>query len=434
MLAKACDNLRMTLDSTHLASSPGLAEETLAAPLRDPDDARKTVVLGVTGCIAAYKACEVVRALVKDGHRVVVVMTEAATRFVGPLTFRTLTGEPVVTSLWDDPDAAPVHHISLAEEADVIALVPCTANVIAKVAGGTADDMLTTTVLASEAPLVVAPAMNTHMWRDELTQANVETLRTRGAIIVEPGTGDLACGDVGEGRLAPAEEILDAIRTELDRCGDLAGVRMLVTAGPTYEPLDAVRFLGNRSSGRTGYAIAEEAARRGARVTLVSGPTALPDPFGASTVRVETAAEMLDAALAAYDDIDVVIATAAVSDFAPVDANAGKIKKGDAPATIELAPTEDILARLAADKGERLLVGFAAETSDVSAYAREKLQRKSLDLVVANDVSLPGLGFGSKRNRVVLIDAHGEWELPEMDKRMLARELLDEVVTRLASR
>ena len=252
----------------------------------------KTVVVGVTGGIAAYKTCELVRALVKRGLRVKVVMTEASTRFVTPLTFRTLTAEPVTISMWaDDPDAK-IHHISLAEEADVMVIAPCTANVLAKLAQGRADDMLTTTALATEAPLVIAPAMNVHMWRKPVTAANVAALRSRGASIVEPGTGELACGDVGEGRLAPIEEILAATEAELTRVRDVAGVRVLVTAGGTHEPIDPVRFIGNRSSGKTGFAIAAEAARRGAHVTLVTGPTHLPDPFGCEVVRINTALQM----------------------------------------------------------------------------------------------------------------------------------------------
>jgi phosphopantothenoylcysteine decarboxylase / phosphopantothenate---cysteine ligase len=363
-------------------------------------DERTTVVLGVTGCIAAYKACEVVRELTRAGVRVKAVMTEAATHFLGPLTLRTLTGEPVVTSLWDDTTASRVYHVSLAEEADVFAIVPCTANVIAKLAGGVADDMLTTTALATEAPLVIAPAMNTHMWRDEATRANLGLLRERGAVVVEPASGELACGDVGEGRLAAVAEIVEAILAEVRRAHDLAGVRLLVTAGPTYEPIDPVRFVGNRSSGKTGYLIAEEAARRGAAVTLVSGPTTLPDPFGCVTVRVETAEEMFAAAMDAYAQADAVVATAAVSDLRPAAAEARKIKKDDAPASLALERTPDILGAMAAQKGERVLIGFAAESEDVVVNARVKLERKDLDLVVANDITEPELGFGSDRNRV----------------------------------
>jgi len=383
-----------------------------------------TVVLGVTGGIAAYKACEVARELMRAGVRVKVVMTAAAQRFVTPLTFRTLTGEPVAVSLWDDPSQR-VHHISLAEEADVVVLVPCTANVIAKLAHGRADDILTTTVLATEAPVVMAPAMNTHMWRKDVTRANVDALRERGYRFVEPGTGELACGDTGEGRLATVAEIVDAVLVEVRRTRSLEGVRLLVTAGPTREPIDAVRFIGNRSSGRQGYAVAEEAARRGADVTLVSGPTSLPVPFGVTCVQVETAAEMRDAVLAVYGDSTAVVMTAAVADLRPAAPIVGKMKKGEAPGAIALERTEDILETLGADKGDRVLVGFAAETSDVVEYARGKLAAKNLDLIVANDVSEPGVGFDSGSNRVVFVTGDAAETRPLMTKTAVAAELLD---------
>jgi phosphopantothenoylcysteine decarboxylase / phosphopantothenate---cysteine ligase len=391
------------------------------------------VVLGVTGGIGAYKACEVARELMRRGCRVKTIMTAAAQRFVTPLTFRTLTGEPVGVTLWDEPEAR-VYHISLAEEADVFAIAPCTANVIAKLAHGRADDLLTTTALATEAPLVIAPAMNTRMWRKEVTQASAEALRARGAVFVEPGTGDLACGDVGEGRLAAVPEIVDAVMAAVNRTFSLAGVRVLVTAGPTREPIDAVRFIGNRSSGRQGYAIAEEAARRGALVTLVSGPTSLPDPFRVSTVRVETALQMRDAVEGAYGEADVVIAAAAVSDFRPLAPAHGKLKKTSAPDSIALERTPDILAGLGEHKGDRLLVGFAAETDNVVERAREKLAQKHLDLVVANDVSQPDAGFESTTNRVILVSADGEQALPLMDKRAVAAAILDRATELMGGR
>ncbi|MBE0416234.1 MAG: bifunctional phosphopantothenoylcysteine decarboxylase/phosphopantothenate--cysteine ligase CoaBC [Coriobacteriia bacterium] len=388
-------------------------------------DRQKIVVLGVTGCIAAYKACEVTRSLLRSGVRVKVVMTEAATRFVGPLSFRTLTGEPVVTSLWDDPTASRVFHVSLAEEADVFVIAPCTANVLAKLAHGVADDMLTTVALATEAPLVLAPAMNTHMWWDEATQANLAALRERGAIIVEPDAGELVCGDVGKGRLAGLEAITAVVHAELERVQDLEGVRLLVTAGPTYEPIDPVRFIGNRSSGRTGYAIAEEAARRGAEVTLVSGPTELPDPFGCTVLRVQTAEEMHVAAMKAYGEADAVVATAAVTDLRPAEVSEHKLKKSDTPGALAFERTPDILAEMGAQKGKRVLIGFAAESQDLIPEARGKLERKHLDLVVANDITEPGLGFGSVRNRVSLVTSSDVEELPVMPKRELARVICD---------
>jgi phosphopantothenoylcysteine decarboxylase/phosphopantothenate--cysteine ligase len=388
---------------------------------------RPLVVLGVTGGIGAYKACELARELMRRGMRVKTVMTAAAQRFVTPLTFRTLTGEPVAVSLWDDPAAQRVHHISLAEEADVLVIAPCTANVIAKIAQGRADDLLTTTALATESPLVIAPAMNTHMWRKDVTQRNVALLQDRGAIFVEPGVGELACGDVGEGRLAEVDEIADAVEREVARARGLAGVRVLVTAGPTREPIDPVRYIGNRSSGRQGYAIAEEAARRGAEVTLVSGPTELPDPFGVRTVRVETAEQMREAVDAAYESADVVVAAAAVADLRPAHAAAAKLKKDAAPDHLALERTVDILASLGSRKGKRLLVGFAAETGDPVGSARGKLTSKNLDLVVANDVTEPGAGFGTATNRVTLVEADRTEELPLMDKRAVARTVLDRI-------
>lgn len=383
-----------------------------------------TIVLGVTGCIAAYKACELLRMLQRAGCRVKVVMTDNATRFVGTATMRALSGEPVAVSLWDEP-AARVHHVSLAEEADVFVIAPATANVLAKLASGRADDLLTTTALATEAPMVVAPAMNMHMWRAEATRANVATLRARGCVVVEPDTGELACGDVGEGRLAEVSAIAEAVLAEARRARDLAGIRVLVTAGPTEEPIDPVRFIGNRSSGKTGYAIAEEAARRGADVTLVSGPTSLPDPFGVRCVRVMTAMEMRDAVEDAYPLADVVVASAAVADFRPADPSAAKLKKTDAPDIVRLVRNPDILAGLGARKESRLLVGFAAETSDVLIHARTKLAEKNLDLVVANDVSSPKLGFGTDENRVWLVSEVAEEELAVMSKRSIAATLWD---------
>lgn len=353
-------------------------------------------------------------------------MTPNATRFVGAATFRALTGEPVAVSLWDEP-AARVHHTSLAEEADVFVIAPATANVLAKLATGRADDLLTTVALATEAPTIVAPAMNVHMWRAEATCANIAALRSRGVTIVEPEIGELACGDIGEGRLADVSTVAAAVLAETGRVGDLRGVNVLVTAGPTREPIDPVRFLSNASSGKTGYAIAEEAARRGAHVTMVSGPSVLPDPFGVQTVRVTTAAEMSSAVEDAYASADVVVASAAVSDFRPAVVSEHKRKKESAELDIRLERTDDILAAMGARKEGRLLVGFAAETESVVGHARRKLEGKSLDLVIANDVSDPALGFGSDMNRVWFVDSQGDVELPVTAKRVLARELWDRI-------
>lgn len=387
---------------------------------------RPLAVLGVTGGIGAYKACELARELMRRGMRVKTVMTSAAQRFVTPLTFRTLTGESVAVSLWDDP-SQHVHHVSLADEADVVIIAPCTANVIAKLAQGRADDILTTTVLASEAPLVIAPAMNTHMWRRDITQDNIGLLAARGAVIVAPASGELACGDVGEGRLAEIGAIADAVMREVSRGASLKGLRVLVTAGPTREPIDAVRFIGNRSSGRQGYALAEEAARRGAEVTLVSGPTSLSDPFGVTTLRVETAAEMLEAVERAYPEADIVMAAAAVADFRPAEVEQGKIKKDTAPSEVRLARTVDILALLGEHKGDRILVGFAAESGDPADAARGKLEAKHLDLVVGNDISSPGCGFDAVTNKVVFVDREGTEQMQMMDKRAVASAVLDRI-------
>jgi phosphopantothenoylcysteine decarboxylase/phosphopantothenate--cysteine ligase len=390
-----------------------------------------TVIVGVTGGIGAYKACELVRTLQRRGLRVKVAMTESAARFVTPLTFRTLTGEPVASSLWEEPMYGRVYHVSLAKEADVMVIAPCTANVIAKLAHGRADDMLTTTALACAAPLVLAPAMNDEMWRKDITQENLATLRARGVIVIEPEVGDLACGDVGEGRLAEVGAIADVVEAEAHRMHDLAGVRLLVTAGGTREPIDPVRFVGNRSSGRTGYAIAEEAARRGADVTLVAAPTALPDPPGVQVVRVTTALEMREAVTAAFDAAEAVVMTAAVADFRPATAAGSKLKKDTAPETIELVRTPDILAELGERKGRRVLVGFAAETDDVLGNARAKLAAKHLDMVVANDVSQPGIGFEADVNSVTFLTATTEESSPVLSKRAIAGLLLDRLATML---
>jgi phosphopantothenoylcysteine decarboxylase/phosphopantothenate--cysteine ligase len=387
-----------------------------------PSSEKPVVVLGVTGCIAAYKACELARSLMREGCRVKVVMTEAATRFVGPTTFRALTGEPVAVGLWDEADAR-VHHVSLAQEADVFAVVPATANTIAKLASGRADDLLTTTALATEATLILAPAMNVHMWRAEATERALETLAGRGAVVVAPERGELACGDVGEGRLAGPDVIAEAILAEVRRTRDLVGVSVLVTAGPTREAIDPVRFFSNASSGKTGYAIADEAARRGASVTLVSGPTTLPDPFGVRTVRVISAEQMLQACMDAYSESDVLVATAAVSDFRPKATFEHKQGKISVDMTIETERTPDILRELAADKCGRLVIGFAAQTQDVIDVARDKLSDKGLDAVIANDVSEAGLGFSADQNRVWIVTSDSVEELPVMNKTRIAAEI-----------
>ncbi len=392
---------------------------------------QKTVLVGVTGCIAAYKSCEIVRLLQKAGVRVKVVMTEHATEFVGPTTFRALTHETVAVGLFDDP-SDPIHHVSLAQEADVFLIAPCTANVIAKIANGLADDLLTTTALACTSPLVIAPAMNVNMYENAATRYNIGKLHIRGARIVEAGDGYLACGDVGRGRLAEPADIVAAVLEELGVSRDLAGRRVLVTAGPTVEPIDPVRYISNHSSGKTGYAIARAAARRGADVTLVSGPTALAAPEGVRTVHVKTARDMLAAAEEAFPAADVAVFSAAVADMRPKEPAARKLKKGEPGAdlgTIELVENPDILATLGAAKrdGQVVVVGFAAETENVVANARKKLATKHADLIVGNLVG-EGRAFGTDDNEVWFVTADDVDELPLMSKERLADAILDRAV------
>lgn len=389
----------------------------------------KTVLLGVTGCIAAYKSCEIVRALQKAGMRVKVVMTEHATEFVGPTTFRALTHEKVAVGLFDDPED-PIHHVSLAQEADAFLIAPCTANVIAKIANGIADDLLTTTALATTAPLIIAPAMNVNMYDNGATRYNIGKLHIRGARIVEAGDGYLACGDVGKGRLADIEDIVGATLDELGVRRDLDGRRVMVTAGPTVEPIDPVRYISNRSSGKTGYAIARAAALRGADVTLVSGPVSLPAPEGVRVVQVRTAHEMLEAAEEAFRDADIAVFAAAVADMRPRAVSDRKLKKGrdgDELGAIELVENPDILATLAACKDRQVVVGFAAETNDVVPNAEAKLAAKRADFVVANQVG-EGMAFGTDDNAVWFVDAEEVEELPRMPKSRLADEILDKAM------
>ena len=361
------------------------------------------------------------RGLQKAGVRVKVVMTEHATEFVGPTTFRALTHEPVAVGLFDDP-SDPIHHISLAQEADVFVIAPCTANVMAKIANGIADDLLTTTALATTSPLMIAPAMNVHMYENAATMANRGKLEMRGVEFIEAGEGYLACGDVGRGRLADPSDIVTAVLARLGIAHDLAGLRVLVTAGPTVEPIDPVRFLTNSSSGKMGYAVAEAAARRGADVTLVSGPVTLQPPAGVHTVRVRTARDMLQACEEAFQDTDIVVCAAAVADMRPEVAAASKLKKAtdaEALSTIHLVENPDILATLGAAKGRRTVVGFAAETDDVVANGRAKLEKKHADLIVANEVGYRKT-FGEDTNTAVLIMPDEEVALPTMSKRDVA--------------
>ena len=388
---------------------------------------RGRVLLAVCGGIAAYKACEVLRGLQRAGCEVRVTMTEDATRFVGAATFEALSGAPVATSLYEYPGSA-IPHIALAEWADAAVVVPATANVLAKMASGIADDCLTTTLLACACPVLAAPGMNVHMWRNVATQANVSTLRERGVRFAGPDSGRLACGEVGEGKLADVGEIVAAALALLAP-RDLAGLRVLVNAGPTHEAIDPVRYIANRSTGKMGYAIAEAAARRGAEVTLVSGPTSLPTPAGVRRVDVESAAQMHDAMLAEFAAADAAICSAAVADYAPAAPADHKLKKSrEHLDAIALTETADSLADLCAAKGERTVVGFAAETDDLLAHAREKLAHKGADLIVANDVSRPESTFGADTNRVALVSADGVEQLETMPLADVANAILDAVL------
>lgn len=389
--------------------------------------AGKTVVLGITGSIAAYKGAEVARRLMDLGADVHATLTRAGAQFISPLTLRTLTGHPVTIDMFAEPEEWQVKHISLAHRAAALVVAPASADAIAKLALGLADEFLYTVALATRAPLVIAPAMNQRMLAHPTVQDHLARLRARGAHIIEPEVGWLAEGAVGQGRLASPEEIAAAVAGAVSAGGELRGLHVLVTAGPTREPLDPVRYLSNRSSGKMGCAIAAEAAARGAQVTLVCGPLAVPPPEGCEVVPVETAEEMREAVLARFDESDLFIAAAAVADYAPAEVSAAKLKKKGRPLALELRPTPDILAECARRRREgQLLVGFAAETEEVLGNARRKLKEKGLDLVFANDVSRPGIGFESDRNAGWLLSADGaEVELPEMGKRELAARLLD---------
>ncbi|MBK9519725.1 MAG: bifunctional phosphopantothenoylcysteine decarboxylase/phosphopantothenate--cysteine ligase CoaBC [Anaeromyxobacter sp.] len=400
------------------------------------DFANRTVVLGVGGGIAAYKACEVARLVVKGRGRVRVAMTQAATRFVGPLTFQALTGAPVVVDLLDESTERSYGHLQLAREADLFLVAPATADLIARLRAGMGDDAVTTTALAVTCPVLLAPAMNTRMWQNPAVRENLAALKARGWHVVGPGAGVLADGDVGEGRLAEPGEIAVAASRLLGAL-DLSGRRVVVTAGPTREPIDPVRFISNPSSGKMGYALAAVAARRGAEVVLVSGPTALPDPGGVRTVRVETAEQMARAVEAEAGPMDLFIGAAAVSDYRPAVAAPSKKKKSPGDETMQLVRTPDILAglgeRLGGRPGGPVLVGFAAETDGVIANAREKLKTKRCDLVVANKVGTPGSGFGADTNRVALVSAT---ELAEIEgtKEKVAEAILDWILPVLEGR
>jgi phosphopantothenoylcysteine decarboxylase/phosphopantothenate--cysteine ligase len=396
------------------------------------------VGLGVSGGIGAYKAVEVARLLQQRGHRVQAVLTRNARRFVGPLTFEAITREPVITTQFAPGMNADIEHISLASSMDVLLVAPATANVIGKFAGGIADDFLSALYLATTAPVLIAPAMNTNMWNHPAVAANVATLAARGVRFVEPGEGYLACGWVGKGRLAEPQAIADAVETVVRPGASLAGRHIVVTAGPTFEDLDPVRYLGNRSSGRMGFAVAEEARRRGATVTLVAGPTPIEPPAVHEVIRVRSAHDMHEAVLATASSADVIIMAAAVADFTPARIARDKIEKARDTRNLELTleRTPDILASLGAARGRAarpVLVGFAAQTGDPVPAARRKLAEKRVDLVVANDVTQEGAGFDVNTNIVTLVDAGAAESLPLMSKKDVAAAILDRVERLLAA-
>ena len=390
--------------------------------------AGRELILGVTGSIAAYKAVYLLRELTRLGAGVTVCLTEHAAQFVGPLTFRTLSGRPVLTDLFDPQSADAVEHVALAERAHAVLVAPATANLLAKAAHGIADDFLTTLLLAARAPVLMVPAMDGGMWEHPAVVANVATLRGRGVTVLEPDTGALASGLSGKGRIPEPDVIVEALLRVLTPVRDFAGERLVITAGPTREPIDPVRYISNRSSGKMGYGLATAALRRGAQVILVSGPTALPPPAGATFVPVQTAEEMREAVLHHLERATIVIKAAAVADYRAKQASSTKIK-GKRDLTLELTPNVDILAEVAARRTRAFVVGFAAETNDVAANARAKLERKGIDLLVANDVSRQGIGFEAEDNEVLLLDRWGGARpLPRMPKGDVADAILSHVL------
>ncbi|RNB87943.1 bifunctional phosphopantothenoylcysteine decarboxylase/phosphopantothenate--cysteine ligase CoaBC [Brevibacillus nitrificans] len=405
-----------------------------------PTLAGKRIVLGVSGGIAAYKAAALTSKLTQAGAIVHVILTENAQKFVQPVTFQALSHQPVHTDTFNEPDPHVISHIDLADKADLVLVAPATANIIGKIANGIADDMLTTTLLATKAPVMVAPAMNVNMYGHPAVQANMEKLVQYGYRFVEPGVGLLACGWIGKGRLAEPEEIVEAVAAffaeqNQPRPQDLQDKLVLVTAGPTREKIDPVRYITNHASGKMGYAIAEAARDRGARVVLVSGPTALPKPTGVQFVAVESVQEMFDAVMEYLPESDIVIKSAAVSDYRPKTVQEHKMKKGDGPLVLALDKAPDILRTVGERKTKQFVVGFAAETQDVIKYAQDKLEKKNLDMIVANNVLAEGAGMGSDTNIVTLLTRAGEIvELDKLSKRDVADKLLDAVVLKLAKR
>ncbi len=389
----------------------------------------KTVVVGVCGGIAAYKVVEVVSRLQKLHADVNVIMTENAAKFVTPLTFRSISHNPVITDMFDDPVKWDIQHISLATKADIIVVAPATANIIGKVANGIADDMLSTTIMASKAPVVFIPAMNTNMYENPVVQENIKKLTERGYIFLEPETGLMACGTIGSGRLPEPSSIVESVGELV--CGkvDLKELKILITAGPTQEPIDPVRYISNRSSGKMGYAIATQASKRGAQVKLISGPVNIKTPFGVERVGVKTADEMFNEVMKSYEAFDILIMVAAVADYRCAQMAEKKIKKKGEKLTIELIKNPDIAKELGKMKGNRILVGFSAETNDLVNNACEKLAAKNLDLIIANDVTQEGAGFGTDTNIIKIIRRNGDIiDLPIMSKAEAGDKILDEAL------
>lgn len=394
----------------------------------------KKIVLGVTGGIAAYKAAELAREFIRRGAAVHVIMTRNATEFITPLTFQTLTGNPVSVDTFQLTGEWEIGHISLAESANLVLLAPATANVIGKIAGGIADDLLTTTVMATRAPVLICPAMNVNMYSNPIVRENMEKLAAKGYRFVEAGYGELACKTEGYGRLACLEDIAEDAE-DLLTAKDLGGQHILVTAGPTREAFDPVRFITNYSTGKMGYAVALAAKRRGAAVTLVSGPTSLPEPRGVRFVPVVSAREMRDAVMQNLKDATVVVKSAAVADYRPADFSDSKIKKTDRPLEFRLEKNPDIIREVGKVKGDRILVGFAVETDRLVEYAAKKLREKNMDLIVANDITQPGAGFAAETNIVKILDREGGSEdLPRMDKMDVAHRILDRVAELIGTR
>jgi len=389
-------------------------------------ESSKTVVIGVSGGIAAYKALDVISRLRKENVEVHVIMTKSAIEFVNPISFQSLSQNMVIHDMFEEPKAWEIQHISLAKKADLLLVVPATANIIGKVANGIADDMLTTTIMATKAPVIFAPAMNVNMYNNKIVQDNIQKLKAYGYDFISPASGRLACGDIGEGKLAETEEIFEIIMSNLYDLKDMKGTKVLVTAGPTIAPIDPVRFITNRSSGKMGYAIAKEARDRGAVVTLISGPCNEKAPYGVNLIKINTNEEMRAAVLNNYEDSDVVIKSAAVADYKPKSYCNSKIKKSENGLNLELIRDNDILSELGLHKKKQILVGFAAESDDLLQNAKGKLQKKNLDYIVANDITKTDTGFGTEDNKVVILSQDSDpIALDKMSKKQVARELFN---------